>query len=332
MARASASTTRQGEPALADWLLFFLLVGLGGSSFALIRAAIETIPPVAVSVGRLWIAAAMLFIIMRMKNRKWPPLMAGARPHRLWAWMAAIGAVGYTAPFLIFPWAQQFVPSGLAGVYMAFMPLWTLGLAYFFADERLTPQKIIGFGLGFVGVAILVGPDALNRQESSSLLAEAMLLLATLCYAASAVMSRRAPAARPRAFSAGIVLMGAIFATPALLAAGELNTAEWSVKSIVAVIALGVGPTGLAGVIIIVLIRRVGAGFMALANYLTPIWAIIVGGLAFGERLAPSTFIALAVIFAGVAISQRRGRAVIEAGDAQVEELRPQISRGQTES
>ncbi|MEZ5894901.1 MAG: DMT family transporter [Parvularculaceae bacterium] len=337
MARPSASSTRPGEPSLADWLLLLLLVGLGGSSFALIRAAIDTIPPVAVSVGRLWIAAAMLFIIMRMKNRKWPPLMAGNKPHRLWAWMAAIGAGGYAAPFLIFPWAQQFVPSGLAGVYMAFMPLWTLGLAYFFADERLTPQKIAGFALGFAGVGILVGPEALNGfahkgHAPSSLLAEAMLLLATLFYAASAVMARRAPAARPRAFSAGIVLMGAVFATPALLIAGDLNISEWSAKSIAAVIALGVGPTGLAGVVIIVLIRRVGASFMALANYLTPIWAIIVGVIAFGERLAPSAFIALAVIFAGVAISQRRGRKVVEAGDALIEELRPQIRRDQTES
>ena len=126
--------------------------------------------------------------------------------------------------------------------------------------------------------------------------------------------------------------MGAVFATPALLIAGDLNISEWSAKSIAAVIALGVGPTGLAGVVIIVLIRRVGASFMALANYLTPIWAIIVGVIAFGERLAPSAFIALAVIFAGVAISQRRGRKVVEAGDALIEELRPQIRRDQTES
>jgi drug/metabolite transporter (DMT)-like permease len=328
--------SRTRAPTTADWLLLIILIALGGSSFTLIRGAIETIPPAIVSVGRLWIAAAMLFGIMRAKNRRWPQMIVGTtrgpRLHRLWAWMIAIGIVGYSAPFLIFPWAQQYVASGLAGVYMAFMPLWTLGLAYAFADEQLTPQKIGGFLLGFVGIAILVGPEAIAGGASSSFLAQAGLLLATLLYAASAVMSRRSPPARPRAFSAGVVLAGAVFATPALLFTGPIDPSAWSPKSIASVIALGIGPTGLAGIIIIMLIKRVGAGFMALANYLTPVWAIVAGAVFFSERLNASVFIALFLILAGVAISQRRRPLAIEAGDAMIEEIRSKIEDSQSES
>jgi drug/metabolite transporter (DMT)-like permease len=314
----------------AEWALLATLTALGGSSFTFIHAAIETVPPALVAVGRLWIAAIALYAVMRAKGRRFPSFLvqtkSGPRLHRLWAWMMAVGMVGYSVPFLIFPWAQQYVESGLAGVYMAFMPLWTLGLAYLFADENLTPQRIAGFLMGFAGVLILMGPEVIAGVAGSSLAAQAGLLLATLLYAASAVLSRRAPAARPRVFSAGIVLMGAVFATPALFFT-PLDPAAWSAKSIASVVILGLGPTALAGVIIIMIIRRAGASFMALANYVTPVIAVILGALLFHERLDPTAFFALAVIFAGVAVSQRKSRPIPEAGDGMAADLAPMIDR-----
>ncbi len=293
----------------ADWALLAALVVLGGSSFMLIRFALDTAPPAIVTIGRLWVAAIVLYAAMRVKGRRFPPVLvrtnAGLRPHRLWVWMAAVGLVGYTIPFFIFPWAQQFVPSGLAGVYMAFMPIWTLGLAFVFADDRLTPGKIAGFVLAAIGVVVLMGPDAVAGISGASFAAQASLLLATLLYAASAVMSRRAPPARRIVFSAGIVLMGAVFATPGLLLT-PIRPEDWSLVSIASIVALGLGPTALAGVIIIVVIRRAGASFMALANYVSPLYAVVVGAFLFGEQLGLTVFIALGFIFAGVAISQRR--------------------------
>ncbi|MFN0022829.1 MAG: DMT family transporter [Parvularculaceae bacterium] len=293
----------------ADWLLLAGLVVLGGSSFMLIRLALETAPPGIVTIGRLWVAAIVLYAAMRIKGRRFPSVLvrtnSGLRPHRLWVWMAAVGLVGYTIPFFIFPWAQQFVPSGLAGVYMAFMPIWTLGLAFVFADDRLTPGKIAGFVLAAIGVVVLMGPDAIAGISGASFAAQASLLLATLLYAASAVMSRRAPPARRIVFSAGIVLMGAVFATPGLLLT-PIRPEDWSLVSMASIVALGLGPTALAGVIIIVVIRRAGASFMALANYISPLYAVIVGAILFGEQLGLPVFIALGFIFAGVAISQRR--------------------------
>lgn len=292
-----------------DWTLLAGLVAMGGSSFTFIHVALETAPPAIVTVGRLWVAAIVLYAAMRIKGRRFPPLLVrtkdGLRPHLLWAWMSAVGVVGYTIPFFIFPWAQQYLPSGLAGVYMAIMPIWTLVLAALFADERLTPAKIAGFILAAIGVLALMGPEAVAGVSGADLFAQAGLLLATLLYAASAVMSRRAPPARRIVFSAGIVLMGAAFATPGLLLA-TIDPASWSMRSVVSILALGVGPTALAGVIIIVIIRRAGASFMALANYIVPVFAVMAGAVNFHERLGLNVFVALILIFLGVAISQRR--------------------------
>lgn len=292
-----------------DWLLLAGLVALGGSSFGFIRTAVATIPPAVVATGRLWVGAVFLYAVMRVARRRFPPLLArsasGARLHLSWVSMFAVSAIGYTIPFFIFPWAQQFVESGLAGVYMAFMPIWTLGLAYLFAGEGLGAAKLAGFGLGFSGVLILMGPDVVGGAAQSSLLAQAGLLLATLCYAVSAILARRTPPIRPRVFACGTVLGAAVLSTPALFFT-DLNPEDWALESVLSVIALGVGPTGLAGLFIIMLIKRAGAGFMALANYLTPIWAVMVGAALFGERLGPNVLIALAVILAGVAVSRRR--------------------------
>lgn len=328
-----SSGPKAAGPATAspvEWALLALLILLGGSSFTFIHAAIETVPPSLVAIGRLWVAAFALYAVMRAKGRKFPPLLVrtknGLRVHLLWGWMIAIGIVGYSIPFLIFPWAQQYVESGLAGVYMAFMPLWTLGLAYFFADEKLSARRVAGFAMGFAGVMILMGPEAIGGVAGSSLVAQAGLLLATFLYAASAVLSRRAPTARPRVFSAGIVLAGAVFVTPALVFT-SIDPAAWSPKSVVSVIILGLGPTALAGVIIIMIIRRAGASFMALGNYFTPVIAVIAGALLFQERLDPTALAALGVIFAGVAISQRKGNPVIETGDALAADLTPMVER-----
>jgi drug/metabolite transporter (DMT)-like permease len=221
--------------------------------------------------------------------------------------MLLISIIGYTIPFFIFPWAQQYVESGLAGVYMAFMPVWTVFLAFFFADETLTPGKLAGFALGLTGALILMGPDVIQGAARSSVLAQVGLLVATFCYAASAILMRRTRAIRPRVFAAGTVLGAAVFATPALFMI-DLNIDEWRLSSMASVVGLAVGPTGLAGLVIIMIVKRAGAGFMALANYLAPVWAVILGAIIFHERLEPRVFVALALILAGVAASQRRAR------------------------
>ncbi len=117
----SVTHTAPRQATLFDWVLLVLIVALGGSAFVMIRSALETMPPVVITIGRLWLGAIVLYAIMVHAGRRLPPLMVRAggklRLRRSWGWMIAVGIVGNTLPFFIFPWAQQFVDSGLAGVY-----------------------------------------------------------------------------------------------------------------------------------------------------------------------------------------------------------------------
>src|SRR5690606_6851811 len=152
--------------------------------------------------------------------------------------------------------------------------VWTVLLASVFAGEPLTARKLAGFLLGFAGVVILMGPDVLAGAARSSILAQFGLLIATFCYAVSTVIARRAPPMPSRVFAAGNILGAAILAAPALFFV-DLRISDWSIASALSIVGLAVGPTGLAGLIIIVLIRRAGAGFTALANYFVPVWAVV---------------------------------------------------------
>ncbi len=304
----AAKPTAPRQATLFDWALLVLIVAFGGSAFVMIRSALDTMPPVVITVSRLWLGAIVVYVIMRHAGRRLPPLVVRngdkLRIRRSWRWIIAVGIIGNTLPFFIFPWAQQYVDSGLAGVYMAFMPIWTIALAFFFAGESLTGRKLIGFGLGFIGVFVLMGPEVLKGAVGADLLAQGTLLIATLCYAASVVIARRAPPIRPRVFAAGMMLVAALSATPALLFV-SFEAGQWSLASIASVVGLGIFPTGINGVLIIMLIRRAGAGFMALTNYFTPIWAVAMGALIYHERIEAGAFVALVLIFIGVAISQR---------------------------
>jgi len=296
------------EPTPRDWLLLAALTVQGGSSFAMIRVAVETLEPATVAAARLWTGTILLLAIMFATGRRLPPLMTDGRIDARWRWMSAYGAIGYAVPFFLFPWGQQVVPSGLAGIYMAFMPLATIALAHFFADERMTARKGAGFAAGFAGVLLLIGPEAIRGAGNGSALAQGAILLASFCYAVGAILSRRAPQMQARSFSAGALLVAALVSTPGMLIFGAPGEG-WTAGSAFAVLGLGVFPTGLNALVIILIIRSAGASFMSFANYLTPPLAVALGAVFFGERLDPLAFAALGVILAGLAASRTKGKA-----------------------
>ncbi|WOI52354.1 DMT family transporter [Parvularcula sp. LCG005] len=290
-------------PTPQHWLILMIIVVCGGSSFSGIRIAVETAPPAVVAAGRLWVATLMLAVYMKATGREMLPLREGGRLSPSWIFALFIGLAGYAVPMTLFPFAQQHVSSMLAGIYMAFMPLVTVILAATFADEPLTVRKITGFAAGTLGVIILIGPDALSHLLSDSVIAQGALLLATTGYAISSVLTRRAPPAAARSFAVAIMLLAAIAATPLAIREG-LRESAISIRSWLAIVYLGLVPTGLTAILIINVVRGAGAGFMAMGNYLTPGVAIILGMLMFGETLEWRFLFGLIAILTGVAIAQ----------------------------
>ena len=267
---------------------------IGGAAFAGIEVAIETAAPTTVAAARLWIGAALMLGYAASRGARLPPLRAGEG----WGFAALVGLVGYAVPFTLFPTAQQTVSSVAAGVVMAFLPLGTLLLAGLALGEPLTPRKLLGFALGLVGVLVMIGPAALRLAAGAELGAQLMLLAAVTSYAVANVLMRRAPSVRPSAFAAMFLLCGAIWATPAAILSGA---ADVSVRSWIAILVLGLLPTGATSVLILMVVRRAGAGFFALSAYAAPLVALALGVVWLREPVLPRQVVGLALILAGLA-------------------------------
>jgi drug/metabolite transporter (DMT)-like permease len=259
------------------------------------------VPPTTVVAGRVAIAAISLRVTLSAVRRKLPPR------GRIWLHFLTMALVGNAVPFFLITWGQQRIDSGLAGILMAVMPLTTLVLAHFFvAGERMTGRRSLGFTLGFVGLVVLMGPDALRELGggASDVARQAAVLCGALCYAANTIIARRLPETHPLVASAAVMLLASIVMVPAAL----LVAAPWSLaprpQSVVSVVWLGVVSTAAATIVYFSLIASAGPTFLSMMNYLIPLVALGAGVAILDEEPTWWALVALVLILAGVALSQ----------------------------
>jgi len=291
---------RRAHP-LSDWLLLLALVALWGSSFALIKLALATLPPLTVVAGRLVIAAVVLIGWVYASGRR---LKLSAR---LWLFLIAMAVTGNCLPFFLISWGQQFIDSALAGILMAVMPLVTLALAHFLvADEHIDPAKIFGFVLGFAGIVTLLGPESLRAWQGSDLplLAELAVLGGAFCYAVNTIVARRRPASDALQAAAGVALAASVLMTPLAVISERPWTLAPAGTSLLALGVLGVFSTAVATVLYFRLITSAGPTFLAMINYLIPLWAVMTGALFLGEQPGWNALGALVLILTGIALAQ----------------------------
>jgi len=275
-----------------------------GSSFLFTKIAVTAVPPTTVVAARLVIGAAVLVPGVLLAGRRMP------RPGRMWMWFAALAVVGNALPFWLISWGQQRIDSGLAGILMAVMPLATVLLAHWFVEgERLTGPKIVGFVVGFAGVVVLIGPEALLTLggSGSALVAQLAVLGGAVCYACNAILARRRPASDPLVAAAGMTLVAAVLMTPMAAVVEDVpSNLNLSAGAGLAIAYLGAVATAAATVVFFVLVTAAGPSFMSLINYLIPVWAVGLGMAVLDERPAISAVGALALVLGGIALTEWR--------------------------
>lgn len=295
------------QRSLTDWLMFAALTALWGSAYGFTRMAVSQtqpslgFPPEFIIPVRLTVAAIILLIVAALSGQKWPPIS----DWRNWAAIAVMGILGTAAPFLLITNAQQTVDSSLAALYVAAAPLFVAVLAHFsFHDDRITVRKLAGVGVGFCGVAVLFGPEAIASFGSASVLAQAMCLLATAFYALSNLTARYARDVPPFVFAAGFLVCGAVASWPLLFVVDYAALAPSS-PAIAGLVGLAIGPTALASIVYMLLIKQTSATFLSLTGYTIPVFSAIVGYIAFQELQSWNAILAFALILGGVWLSQR---------------------------
>lgn len=290
----------QPQITAASWFVVAALGVTWGATFMGVEIALTGFTPYWVAAIRIFLAAALMMVIWRIKGG---PLFTTSET--AWPILPVIGLLTTAAPFTLIGWGQQYVTSGFAGVCMAAVALVILPLAHFFLpNERLTPLRVVGFLVGFAGVVVLIGPTAFASTGVAMETAGRFACLgAAICYGIATILLRCLPPADPIGLAAVMVMFGAVFSVPvALLLEG------WppipSATPLIAVTLLGLIPTAAANLLAIVVIRSAGPVFFSLVNYQVPVWSVVLGAALLGEALPHSLLSALVLILAGVALSQ----------------------------
>ena len=286
------------RPGAVEIALLLSLATIWSSSFAFIKVAVETIPPLSVAAGRLTLAAVLIVAVARLRGLRFPS------DKGLWPKFFAIGLFGNALPFTLISWGEVTIDSGLAAILMAVMPLATLVLAHLYtSDERMNPARVAGVFLGFGGVLVLIGPAALAGLGNEAV-RQTAVAGGAVCYAIATVTARRLPKMPLFVSSAGALIASVVLSLPMALLIDRPWALSPTADSLGAVVALGLFPTALAMLMYFALLQRTGATFIALNNYLIPSLGVIWGILFLGEALSPRAILALAIILAGIAVTR----------------------------
>jgi drug/metabolite transporter (DMT)-like permease len=211
-----------------------------------------------------------------------------------------MGALNNAIPFALICWGQTHIESGLTAILNAMTPIFTVLAAHAAGQEKLTLRRLAGVGLGFLGVAVLIGPESLRHLDPTNL-AEIAVLLAAVSYAAAGIWGRRLREL-PIEVAAGGMLAGS---TLLLLPLALLLEHPWRISptpaSLAAVAALGALSTAVAYLLYFRLLRRVGPTNLLLVTFLLPIVALALGAVFLGEHIEIGDLAGLALILAGLA-------------------------------
>jgi drug/metabolite transporter (DMT)-like permease len=293
------------KPSLLDWSLLGVLVILWGSAYAMTHIGVEVLPPALLVSARLTIGAFVLGIGALIMRAPLPALT----DVKAWGVLGLIGAMGTLLPFFLISTAQKNVPSALAAIYIAAAPLAVAVLCHIFVPgEKLSAKRALGIMVGFAGVCLLFAPALIDQSIGAAPLgSQGLLLVAAFLYGSTTVTVRLvSPKLHPIAMSFCFVAMAAVFSVPLSIATWPEAAIRLEPRHIMAVLGLGVLSTGLANLLYVMTIRRVGPIFMSNVGNLAPFWSIMVGALAFNEALPATTFVALIVLLAGVWLVQRQ--------------------------
>ncbi len=294
---------------LAILLAFASVYTIWGSTYLAILFAIQTLPPLLMAGTRFLCAGIILYLAARL---------SGAGRSRLLEWRTAliVGAcllVGGNGGVTL---AEQYVPSGLAALLVATVPLYVVLLSWLTGmTGRPRPMTMLGLAGGFIGVGVLIAPALRSTDESAhpqAWIGMSILLFSSFIWSAGSLYSRRAPGAASPFLAAGQqMLCGGALLVLAGMARGELPRVQFSQISSVSVWAL-VYLIFIGGIIGYAsyawLLRYCDPAKVATYAYVNPVVAVLLGAAFAGEKLSLLTGIAAAIIVGSVALVITAGR------------------------
>jgi drug/metabolite transporter (DMT)-like permease len=295
---------------LVAWVCLFIVWVVWGSTYLAIKVGVATMPPLLMAAARNLVAGLIMFPAAMGARRR---AVRAGQPVRRWPsrveWigcavvgvllLVANGAVGV---------GEKTVPSGLAALLVATVPLWLLGFDAVLNHARLGLAPIAGLALGLVGVGLLSGLGGGSGRISA--VGVVIILVAAAMWALGTIMARRVTIPSSAALASGMELLCGGVALLALAAAGgefsSLHLAEVSLRSWLALGYLIVIGSIVAFSAYGIAVRSLPTATVATYAYVNPVIAVLLGTLILNERLTPAMFGGGALIVGAVVLVVRR--------------------------
>lgn len=281
-------------------LMLLTLATVWGTSFMVIKIGVAHVSALELTAMRLLVAAVAMIICAGVLRSALPT------DKLTWAYCFALAMFGNSLPFFLISWGEEEIPSGLAAILMAVMPLTTLVLAHFFtAGDRLSPRKLFGIALGFVGVLVLVGPGVLGGL-GDQVIRQLATAGGAICYAISVIIAQRMPRTPMIGRAALVLIFSVIQTVPLSLYLSGGGIPEMNFEVIWPAVYLGLFPTAMATLVLFKLLTEREASFVAFQNYLVPVFGVLWGALLLSEDVTPEAMMALGLILCGIFVANTK--------------------------
>ena len=286
-----------------DWVMLITLATVWGGSFLFNAILVAELPVITIVAIRVTVAALALWGFVRVTGRKIPTTP------QVWGALLILGVLNNAIPFSLIVQGQTQITSGLASILNATTPFFTILVAGFFlTDERFSVLRVLGVVVGFSGVILMVGAEALGSL-GADFWAQLCALGAALSYGFASVFGRRFRELKvdPVMVATGQVTMSSLVLWPiALWIDGPQDILGLSFNAAVSMFGLAVLCTSFAYIVYFLILERAGATNISLVTFLVPISAIILGVLVLGESIFIKEIIGMTLIGLGLAIIDGR--------------------------
>jgi drug/metabolite transporter (DMT)-like permease len=303
---ASASATpARAAPAWQIWTGLWIVYVVWGSTYLAIRVLVETMPPLLSGGVRFSLAGAILYAVLLARGGR--ERVRFTRAQLLWCLI--IGSLLVTGGNGLVMVGELDVPSGLAALIIASVPLWVIVYRKALGRESIAPGTLAGVAVGFVGLALLLLPSGGN-DEVTSWVGLLLVFLAAPSWALGSFLSSRRPLPSDPFLSTALqMFLGGLTAIAAGFARGEAGDADFgsfSHDSLIAFVYLLVVGSLVAFTAYVWLLQNAPVSKVATYAYVNPVIAILLGWAILSEEITLSIVAGAAIVVASVATIVRK--------------------------
>ena len=283
-------------------LLLFLIAGVAwGLPYLFIRVAVQDFSTWTIVFSRVLIGAAVLIPIAVKRKALLPALKA-------WKYVLAYAVLEMVGPWFLITEAERVINSGLAGLLVATVPFFGLIIGLFYLKDKSLahPKTLAGLVVGFGGLILLVGIDALTGDIS--LPHVGMVVLASVGYAiAPVVASTKIPNVSGVAINGlAMAIVAVIYAIPAAFSLPKEIASNPPIQAWGSLLGLGVICSAIAFVTFFRLIKEIGVARGSLVTYMNMAVAVFLGVLLLGEPITVGILIGFPMVLIGSVLATRK--------------------------